>query len=178
MSGLRFVGRDCAGRVCRVVIACLLLMCANGSLAQTPGGIRLEDGTGRTIDVSMERIASLPRHTETGRQKTSSGGESVEWSGPLLWDVLVAEKIIDPGSHNEHVRLTLLVKGRDGYTARLALAEISPDFANRPVLLADRMNGTALPDHSLKLFVPGEAKGGRSVRDPTSITLEHARGKP
>jgi DMSO/TMAO reductase YedYZ molybdopterin-dependent catalytic subunit len=56
--------------------------------------------------------------------------------------------------------------------AVFGLAELGPQFANRPIQLANRMNGEALPDQGLRLIVPGEQRGGRSVRDVVRIDVE------
>jgi DMSO/TMAO reductase YedYZ molybdopterin-dependent catalytic subunit len=46
------------------------------------------------------------------------------------------------------------------------------------VILAEQMNGKPLgPDH-FRLVVPGDQRGGRSVRDVVSITIETLSSKP
>ena len=54
----------------------------------------------------------------------------------------------------------------------ISLGEISPQFADRPILLADQLNGAPLPEHALRLIVPGDRLGGRSVRDVVRIAIE------
>jgi hypothetical protein len=89
-----------------------------------------------------------------------------------LWDVLAASGVADAIKPAEHVRLAVRVTGADGYTAVVALAEISPQFAGRPIQLADHLNGALLPEHGLRLVVPGDKRGGRSVRDVVRIDIE------
>ena len=164
-----------------VFLALILIAPALGmrrGLAQSTSGIVIERTAGGPLVVSAERIAALPRHGETTKRKGTQGEESTEWSGPLLWDVLAADKAIDPDQHADYVRMTLLIAGRDGYTVRIALAEIAPDFAGKLVLLADRMNGAPLPDGALQLLVPNEKRAGRSVRKPIRITIEHEKAAP
>ena len=95
-----------------------------------------------------------------------------EWTGPLLWDVLADAGAIDPAKSAEAVRLAVRVVGADGWTAVFGLAELSPQFAARPIQLADRMNGAPIPDQGLRLIVPDEHRGGRSVRDVVRIDIE------
>jgi hypothetical protein len=64
------------------------------------------------------------------------------------------------------------VTGSDGYSTVMALAEIAPQFAARPIPLADHMNGAPLPDHALHLVAPGDRRGGRSGRDVIRIDME------
>ena len=94
------------------------------------------------------------------------GPSENEWTGPLLWDVLTDAGVVDPKQPEDAVRLVVRVTGSDGYIAVLALAEMAPQFAGHPIQLAE------LPDKSLRLVVPGERRGGRSVRDVVRIELE------
>jgi hypothetical protein len=86
--------------------------------------------------------------------------------------VLTAAGAIDPAKPAEAVRLTVRVTGADGYVVVLAMAELSPQFAARPIQLADQMNGAAIPDQALRLVVPGEQRAGRSVRDVVRVDIE------
>jgi molybdate transport system substrate-binding protein len=122
--------------------------------------------------ISSERIAALPSLTQRVSFITGQGERQGDWTGPLLWDVLVASGAIDPAKPAEQVHLAARVTGADGYTAVIALAEIAPQFAARPVQVADQMNGVAIPDRALRLIVPGDRRGGRSVRDIVRIDVD------
>ena len=61
------------------------------------------------------------------------------------------------------------VTGADGYAGTFAAGNSRPMFANHPIQLADHMNGAALLNQSLRLVVPGDKRGGRSVRDVARI---------
>jgi len=122
--------------------------------------------------LSFERLAALKQITQHVGFLTGQGEQQNEWTGPLLWDVLAASGVADAIKPGEQVRLAVRVTGADGYTAVVALAEISPQFAGRPVQLADHLNGVLLPDHGLRLVVPGDKRGGRSVRDVVRIDIE------
>ena len=142
--------------------------------AQTAAPVAAGPARAPAASVALDAgtIGKLPHQIVTVRQRTPQGERMVEWRGSLLWDVLVAQHLIDPDKHAEQVRTTILVTGRDGYTARLVAAEVSPDFAAKRVILADRQDGVDLPDHALRLIVPDEKRAGRSVRDPISIAIE------
>jgi molybdate transport system substrate-binding protein len=122
--------------------------------------------------IAFERLAALKPMTQRVSFLTEQGERQNEWTGPLLWDVLAASGAADAIKPGEQVRLTVRVTGADGYTAVVALAEISPQFAGRPIQLADHVNGALLPDHGLRLVVPGDKRGGRSVRDVVRIDIE------
>jgi hypothetical protein len=76
-----------------------------------------------------------------------------------------------PGDPHVRLRHTVAVTGRDGYAAVLALAEIDPEFEGKKVLLAYRRNNQPFPNNELRLVVPGDRRGGRSVHDVMRIEL-------
>jgi hypothetical protein len=110
--------------------------------------------------LSVERIAALARTTQRVGFTTGRGEQQNEWAGPLLWDVLGASGLIEGANPREQAHLVVRVTGADGYSAVVALGEISPQFADRPILLADQLKGAALPEHALRLIVPGDRLGG------------------
>jgi len=137
----------------------------------SPGLLVQRMGHGSRV-ISSERMAALKPITQNIAFMTDHGEQQTEWTGPLLWDVLVASGAIESIKPGEQVRLTVRVTGADGYSAVIALAEIAPQFAGRPIQLADHMDGALLPDHALCLIVPGDRRGGRSVRDVIRIDID------
>jgi hypothetical protein len=122
--------------------------------------------------ISPGRIAELPRLTQRVGFITGRGEQQNDWTGPLLWDVLVDSGAVDPAKPADQVHLTVRVTGADGYVAVIALAEIAPQFAGRQVQIADHVNGAPLSGEALRLIVPGERRGGRSVRDVVRIDID------
>jgi molybdate transport system substrate-binding protein len=135
-------------------------------------GLLVQRGGEASRAVSAERIAALPRLTQRVGFMTGHGEQQNEWSGPLLWDVLVASGAVDPAKPAEQVHLVVRITGADGYVATVALAEIAPQFAGRPIQIADQINGAPLADRSLRLIVPGDRRGGRSVREVVRIEID------
>jgi molybdate transport system substrate-binding protein len=122
--------------------------------------------------ITADRIGELKPVTQTVSFATEHGERQAEWTGPLLWDVLTASGAVDGMKPPDQVRLAVRVTGADGYTAVIAMGEIAPQFAGHPVQIADHLNGAPLPDHALRLVVPGDKRGGRSVRDVVRIDIE------
>ena len=145
---------------------------ADTSIAPTNSGVMVQGKAGAAHRLTPEQIAALPRAIVKLTVKTGGAEETSEFSGPLLWDVLAASGIIDMTTHAEHVRLTLRVFGRDGYSAAFVMAEFSPEFGGKPIIVADQVNNAPLPAQALRLIVPGEKRGGRSVRDIVRISIE------
>ncbi len=145
-----------------------------GSPAARPGApdeLIVADRSGKPAPMTADAIASLPAITVAVSFETERGPRHASFEGPLLWTVLDRAGAFDPAKSREQAQQFVAVTGRDGYTAVLALGEISPAFENKPVILAERMDGQALgPDH-LRVVVPGDARGGRSVRDVVRLMV-------
>ncbi|MBN8938977.1 MAG: extracellular solute-binding protein [Rhizobiales bacterium] len=140
--------------------------------AHAEPGLLLQRKDGAPVAITLDRLAAFAQTTQRVTQRTGRGEETTEWSGPLLWDVLTTLGVIDPARHGDHPRMTLRAIGKDGYTVALAIAELSPEFAGKPVIIANRLNGVALPNQALRLVVPGDRRAGRSVRDLVRISVD------
>jgi hypothetical protein len=140
--------------------------------ASTARGVLIQRAGAASRVISLERIAELPRLTQRLGFVTGGGEQQNEWSGPLLWDVLVDSGAVDPAKPADQVHLAVRVTGADGYVAVIGLAEIAPQFAGRQVQIADHVNGGPLPGQALRLIVPGDRRGGRSVRDVVRIDID------
>ena len=71
--------------------------------------------------------------------------------------------LVDPGDHSGIARGAVLVTGRDGYAAVVALGEISPDLEGKSAIVAYARDGAVLPGDSLRLVLPGDRRGSRAV---------------
>jgi hypothetical protein len=61
--------------------------------------------------------------------------------------------------------------GRDGYRAVLALGEIAPESEGKQVILAELMGDQPLDAEQLRIIVPLDKRGGRSVREVVRIEV-------
>ena len=135
-----------------------------------PAGV-IVMGPGAPLVMSADDIAQLPAIKIDVAFDTEHGPRQSAFEGPLLWTVLDHAHAIDPAKPRGFVRQTILLTGRDGYTAILALGELAPQFESKQVILAEREDGKPLaPDH-LRIIVPGDHRGGRSVHDLASIAV-------
>ncbi len=121
-----------------------------------------------TIDRAM--VEQLPAIEQTVSFLTGHGREQATYTGALLWSMLERTEMLG-ADRRARVRRAIVVTGRDGYAAALALAEIDPEFEGKQVLLAYRRNGQPIAGNTLRLVVPGDRHGGRSVRDVVRIDL-------
>src|SRR5579863_4206472 len=146
-----------------------LLVVAVAARGEEPSHILLVQRAGQSPHtLTLDQIASLKAIT----QQAAIEHANRAWTGPLLWDVLVDADAINPAKPAEAVHLGVRIIGADGWTAVFGLAELSPEFAGKPIQLADRMDDTPIAGQGLRLIVPGERRGGRSVRDVVRIDIE------
>jgi DMSO/TMAO reductase YedYZ molybdopterin-dependent catalytic subunit len=112
-------------------------------------------------------LQALPQVTLT------TGGHS--YTGALLWPLLQAKAgIHSVQKKNPTVSMYLIAEGTDGYRAILALAEIDPDFGNRPALIAYALDGAPIgKSGALRLIVPSDAKMARSVSNLAVINIQN-----
>jgi len=131
-----------------------------------PGGIEVAGAP-----FTAAAIAKLPIVEDKISFWTDHGQLNAAFAGPLLWTVLNAAHAVGPANPKAAVRGYVLVTGSDGYTAVIALGEIAPAFEEKRVILAETMDGKPLGAGHLRVVVPGDARGGRSVRDVVSIAV-------
>ena len=141
------------------------------SAADAPTGITVVGPSGALLNLGLRELAELPTTQVQASFITESGPHSASFEGPLLWAVLQRAGAINPANHREQVSQTIMVLGRDGHRAVLSVGEIAPEFEAKQVILAERIDGKPLdPDH-LRIVVPLDKRGGRSVRDVTRIEV-------
>jgi hypothetical protein len=154
-------------RYISVFVAFLLVSAA---AASPPGGITVS-GPGVPSAVIPQELAGWPPVTVDAAFGTDHGVLKASFTGPLLWTVLCDTRAVNPAAPRGLVREYAVITGSDGYDAVVALGEIAPMFEGKQVILADIMNGKALPPGNDRLIVPGDQRGGRSVRDVIKIAV-------
>ena len=159
----------------RILIALPMLLTA---LALAPlragepqGAITVLGPSRSAVNLSLGELAQLPTTQLQTNFLTENGPHVASFEGPLLWTVLQKAGAIDPAKHRDQVSQTIMILGRDGYRAVLALGEIAPEFEAKQVILAERMDGTPLDADHLRMVVPLDKRGGRSVRDVVRIEI-------
>src|SRR5262249_27025012 len=128
--------------------------------------------TGASAAIGPDVLAALPIQQISISFLSGQGMRSATFAGPLLSDVLAQTKAVDPAHHQSHVAQLLVLAGRDGYRAVLALAELAPEFEGKQVILASQMDGKPLGDGHLRIVVPSDKRGGRSVRDIARVEVK------
>ncbi|HVV94006.1 MAG TPA: molybdopterin-dependent oxidoreductase [Hyphomicrobiales bacterium] len=150
------------------------LLCAAPAFAADIDLVK-PDGQHRTLTAAD--LAQLPAVSEHIAFQTEHGNRAADYAGPRLWDVLKAAGLAGNGPPRDLLRDALLVTGSDGYGVVVAMGEIIPEFEDKDVILAQKMNGQPLSGSEVRLAVPGDRHGGRSVRDVVRIEVKRLESR-
>lgn len=153
-----------------VPIAALGLAAALLAGAVRAQDLKLSGPDGQTATLSSADIAALPHVKLT----VTIEGKTTAYDGVPLTQLLA--RVGAPsgkGLHGPALRDVVLVGGRDGYAAAIALAETDPGFRKDQILLADRADGQPLAETvgPYRLVVEGDLRAARCVRMVTSIEV-------
>ncbi len=161
----------------KILVAALALVVALSSFAtgedKPPHVIEIAGAAVTTGTMSFDELASLPAVEQDVRYQTSKGEEHGRYTGPLLWSILQSRGIADLPGHNEQLKHSLVVEGRDGYRIVFSVGEIDPNFGNAPIQLAIGRDGEPIANtEGYRLVVPGDKRGARYVRDVVRIEVQ------
>ena len=128
----------------------------------------------RPVRLAVSDLLAWPQHrVEVAFDCLTSGVRHHGFTGPLRHDVLCdAGPGFDPARRKERARFLIAVSGTDGHRALLSWAEIDPDFAHAPVLLAVGMDDTPLDGTGPQLVLPQDRCGARYVSGVDAIRVD------
>lgn len=150
---------------CVASIFAALLALSPAALAQN---VSLIESVQHAASIDPTMVEQLPATESTIAFQTSHGPQTATYTGATLWSVLQKSASLN-SDPRQRLHQVVIVTGNDGYTAAVALAEIDPDFEGKPVLLAYKRDDKPLND--LRLVVPGDKFGGRSVQNVVRIEI-------
>lgn len=132
----------------------------------------LEGAVQTRLELSEATLRSVPTTTVDVDFMTGKGREIDRYAGALLWSLVEKAGLVNEAGKNAVLRHTLLVTGRDGYAVSLSIGELDPHYAGKAVILAYEGGTPPASASNLRLVVPGDAHGGRSVRDVVRIEVK------
>ena len=125
---------------------------------------------GQSASLAAADIAALP-HVKLA---VTIEGKTATYDGVPL-SLLLAKVGAPSGKalRGPALREVVLVSGRDGYAAAIALADTDAGFRKEQILLADRADGQPLGDAAgpLRLVVEGDLRAARCVRMVSAIAV-------
>lgn len=160
-------------RPCRCLSVSALLgffLFAGAPIAAVAAGVVVVKQSEAPRTIEQPALERLPPTTVRVSFMTSHGPEQGSYTGVLLWTLLQQVGTIDP-KPRARVARTVKVTGRDHFSVVLALAEVDPEFEGKPVVLAYRRDGHPIGAGELRLVVPGDRRGARSVHDVVRIDM-------
>jgi DMSO/TMAO reductase YedYZ molybdopterin-dependent catalytic subunit len=127
------------------------------------------------LTLSKEELAKMPRTSVTVKGEDDT---ETTYEGVLLYDILKqAGAPLDKQLMGKALASYVLAEARDGYQVVYTLTELDPSFTSNKIIVADTVNGKPLFPYQgpLRLVVPGEKKGARSLRMLEKITVVRLR---
>lgn len=132
--------------------------------------VQLGGAIDRPAAFTEAELAARAPITQTVDFSSGSGAQMHTYTGAGLWPLLNDAGIqVDGARKNDVLSRYLLATGADGYKVVFALGELSPDFGNKPsvVAYAETTAGTSArlgtTDGPFRVTAPGDVKGGRYV---------------
>jgi DMSO/TMAO reductase YedYZ molybdopterin-dependent catalytic subunit len=129
------------------------------------------------LTLTKDDLAKLPRTSVTVKGEGSDAVETT-YEGVLLYDILKqAGAPLDKQLMGKALASYVLAEARDGYQVVYTLTELDPSFTSNKIIVADTIDGKPLFPYQgpLRLVVPGEKKGARSIRMLEKITVVRLR---
>jgi hypothetical protein len=158
-------------RVTVTILGLVLSLTAAPAFAQD---LKLAGPDGQAASLTAADIAALP-HV---RLTVTIEGKTIAYDGVPLAQLLA--RVGAPSGkalRGPALRDVVMVTGRDGYAAAIALAETDAGFRKDQILLADRADGQPLADTAgpYRLVVEGDLRAARCVRMVASIEVRAER---
>lgn len=137
--------------------------------------LRVEGAVTTPLSLTPADLAKMPRATATLTQDRGTA----TYEGVLLYDILVKAGVpFGRAMTGKPMASYLLASARDGYQVVFALPEIDPQFAGAKVIVADKVDGAALPNREgpFRIVVPEDKMHARSIY--SLVKLEVVRLRP
>ncbi len=160
----------------RVGFALVLLWLSTGvAVAEDASStVSLRGLDGQRSTLTLADLDALPRVKLSAKQR----GQSHVFEGVLLGDVL-ARVGAPSGKAIRRAELVdvVIVEARDGYKVVLDLAGTDPTMRTDRVIIADRMDGSALDADKgpFELIVEGDLRPARAVHSISAIRVERVQ---
>ena len=151
--------------------AALLVFAAGGAARAADATLDVAGAVATPLHLSVADLAALPQTEIDVTFHTGHGDEAGHYKGVSLWAIAQKAGLSDKQGNRPDLRHALAVTGSDGYTVIVAFGEIDPDFENKSVIIATTRDGKPFEHDGLRLIVPGDAHGGRAVRDVVKIEV-------
>ena len=141
------------------------------SLASAQDALTIQGDIAAKLTLKAEDLAGMPRETVS---VADQDGTKVSYEGVPLREILKRAGVsLGKELHGKTLASYIIAKAHDGYEVVFSLGELSADFGNESILVADKRDGKALFGYQgpLRLVCPNDKAGARSVRMLETIEL-------
>jgi len=139
--------------------------------APVAGAIAIAGDVSKPFVLTSAVLAELPR---AEIRAEGHGTPAATYSGVPLRALLSRAGVVEgAGIRGRAAAQVIVVEAGDGYRASFALAETDTAFTNRPILVADKMDGKPLTAEygPFQIIVGQEKRHARWVRQVTCIRV-------
>lgn len=146
--------------------------------AQVKEGQPFVKVTGEVTKVLQLTTADLTAMKRVTIYLKDRDGNSHAYTGVEVQDILNLAGVTTGNQlRGENLAKYMLVKRADGYEVLFSLAELDTAFTDRRIILADNLEGKALPTRKgpFRLVVPGEKRPARSCFQVVEFVIRFAK---
>ncbi|MBL8887392.1 MAG: molybdopterin-dependent oxidoreductase [Phycisphaerales bacterium] len=139
-----------------------------------PASLSIQGVGLQQTSVTSSDLATMPRRTVTIKDKDEA---EVRYEGVTVHDLLSkAGMKFGQSMRGTRLRDFLLAESADDYGVIFAIPELTDEFSDGVVLVADRANGAPITgrDGPLRLIATQDKKHARWVRNVASLTIQSA----
>ncbi len=126
-----------------------------------PGTVLLTGALKQPSRITIDQLERMPMHTVQVEFQSNKGTEHRTEVGVPLAQLISPTMLATQNQKHDSLSFAVLAVGADGYQAAVSYGEISPEFANKDVLVAVIEDGKLLSRP--RLVVPGDVEGARYV---------------
>jgi hypothetical protein len=140
-------------------------------------GLFVKGPDGKSMTVTAAEFAALPHVTlNVVQHEQKKSFEGV----PLARLLMEVDAPFGTALRGYELTDVVLITARDGYQVVLALAEVDAGTQNGQVIVADKLNGAALPDTAgpYQLVVESDTRPARSARMIETIEVRRLSTAP
>lgn len=161
-----------------LIALCGLIIKPVGSYAQTVAKQASVKITGEvTSPLTLDEIG-FKTYAQTTVTRKDKDGKDHTYSGVVLADILTKAGVtLGKSLMGENLAKYILAEASDGYQVVFALPELDKDFADRTIILADKVDGQPLApgDGPFRIIVQDEKKPARCIKQVTAIKVMFAK---
>lgn len=157
----------------RIVVLALLSWFAAAGVAAAADSFTVDGAVKQALRLSAADLKGLQSVTIDVSYEAQGKIQANQFTGVPLLDVLNKAGIVDGEGKGGRFRRVVEIEGGDKYVIAVALGEIEPNLEAKQVLVAYLQNGKPVDSAGgVRLVVPGDKHGARSVRDVVRITVK------